>query len=264
VAARTQIQSFDHRTLLALQSRHPALQAVFLLGEQRPLAARNAQDPPPAASGPATHWLGDVPWPQRQTYREHPHQVSPDGGIEGLAIAPDGRTLYPMLARAPGDGPPDVLPIFEFDLATRRFAPAPWATFLRAPTAIAATGFILTDAETGFVIERDGRQGDLGALKRIVAVERQSPGANMTRAVACDLMRLADPRGLSGRPGPGDIGLGPVFAMPFAAFGGLVELGPRRLGLVSDNRYPFGSGRHRSERPDEVEFVVIELPAQAP
>lgn len=256
MAARTQIQSFDHRTLLAVQSRYPALQTVMLLGEDRPLAARTQGEPAPA---PAAYWLYDVPWPTRRTAHEHPFRVHQSGGFEGMAIAPDGKHLYPMLEKPLEGGPPDELPIFEFDLAARRYTGL-WAQFPLSPKATSVPDFILTGPDEGFVIERDDRQGTLDAWKRIVAIGRQSPGSNVTRAVAADLMRLADPQGLSGTPTPGDIGLGPVFAMPFVTIEGLVSLGPNRLGVVSDNNYPFSVGRHvGSGQPDDSEFIEVRL-----
>lgn len=257
--ARTQIQSFDYRTLLEVQSRYPALQTVFLLEDAQPFGTRAPGEPAPAKPGPGDYWAQDVVWPHRLTAHETPFRSQRTGGFEGMAISPDRKRLYPMLEK-PLTGAPGVLPIYEFDLAAHRYTRVR-GLFPVAPGATSVPDFILTGPETGLVIERDDAEGDLGAFKRIFRLTFGAPGDRVAKTEVADLLRLADPQGLSGRGQPGDVGLGPTFALPFFTIEGLVQLGPNRLGVLTDNNYPFSVGRHRGTRqPDDSEFVVIEGP----
>jgi glycerophosphoryl diester phosphodiesterase len=74
-----------------------------------------------------------------------------------------------------------------------------------------------------------------------------------------DLLRIDDPWGLGvGREG--DVGLGPVFAFPFVTIESVVVLGPRHLGVLNDNNFPFSVGRHvGAGLPDDTEFIRVEL-----
>jgi glycerophosphoryl diester phosphodiesterase len=41
-----------------------------------------------------------------------------------------------------------------------------------------------------------------------------------------------------------------------------VVLGPKRIGVINDNNFPFSLGRHLGTKaPDDSEFIVLDLPA---
>jgi glycerophosphoryl diester phosphodiesterase len=255
--SRTQIQSFDYRTLLEVHVAYPAIQTVFLLGDELPFGMRAPGTPAPAGAGPENGWAQDVVWPYRMSARENPFRSQRTGGFEAMAISPDGTKLYPMLEK-PLTGESGVLPIYEFDLATRRY------TGLRgryplAPGSTSVPDFIMTGPATGLLIERDDREGDMTAFKKVYRVDFKGAGETVAKTEVVDLLRLADPDGYSGRGAAGDVGLGANFGLPFFTIEGIVKLGPNRLGIVTDNNYPFSVGRHRGAmQPDDSEFVIIE------
>ena len=130
-----------------------------------------------------------------------------------------------------------------------------------APGATSVPDFILTSPTSGLVIERDDREGDLTAFKKVYRVNFGGVGEPVTKTEVVDLLRLADPQGFSGKGRAGDVGLGSTFALPFFTIEGIVKLGPSRIGIVTDNNYPFSVGRHRgTKQPDDSEFVLIEAP----
>lgn len=248
--ARTQVQSFDHRSLLALHREAPALQTTYLLGDHAPFAFR-------APSGPA-HASDAGEYPFRKTRQQFPARAQRSGGFEAMAISPDGRTLYPLLEKALTGDDARTLHMFAFDLKTRAYTNRRWRYRLE-PGATSVPDFVMLDERQGLVIERDDLEGKLDAIKRIYRIEIGAPGTELRKTLVADLMRLRDPDGLSLPGEPGDVGLGATFALPYFTIEGLVPLGPRRLGVVTDNNYPFSVGRHvGTKAPDDSEFVVIE------
>jgi glycerophosphoryl diester phosphodiesterase len=249
--ARSQIQSFDYRSLLVVQSQFPAIQTVYLLADEQPFATR--------APGAAAAGSSEPVYPYRMTARENPFRAQRTGGFEAMALSVDGQRLYPMLEK-PLTGGNGHLPIYEFDLATRRY------TGLRgqyplAPGSTSVPDFVMTSPDTGLVIERDDKEGDMAAFKKVYRITLGDRGAVVGKTEVLDLLSLADPDGYSGQGSPGDVGLGKTFGLPFFTIEGIVKLGPTRLGIVTDNNYPFSVGRHRGTmQPDDSEFVLIEVP----
>lgn len=98
------------------------------------------------------------------------------------------------------------------------------------------------------------------AFKKVYRIGLGDRGAVVEKTEVLDLLSLADPDGYSGQGSPGDVGLGKTFGLPFFTIEGIVKLGPTRLGIVTDNNYPFSVGRHRGTmQPDDSEFVLIEV-----
>ena len=92
-------------------------------------------------------------------------------GFEGMAISPDGKTLYPMLE---GALTPDLdqsrLIINEFDLRKQRYTGTQWFYHLDPP--LHAIGdFTALSKRRFLVIERDNEQGAAAAFKKIFVVD---------------------------------------------------------------------------------------------
>jgi len=68
-------------------------------------------------------------------------------------------------------------------------------------------------------------------------------------------MAIRDPQNLAGQ--------GPVFTFPFTTIESVIPLGPRTIGVLNDNNYPFSSGRTPGE-PDNNEFIILNLDRQLP
>ena len=126
--SRVTLQSFDWRTLLLAQQKHPKIATVALWGDS-PIFA----DPAIPGSGDGgnlqpvggnTPWLGGLVWPWRQTLQTLPAKVQASGGYEAMAISPDGRTLYPALEKPLAGSTEGTARIAEFDLRSRSFTPS--------------------------------------------------------------------------------------------------------------------------------------------
>ncbi len=260
--ARADIQSFDFRTLLRVQKRFPKIRTVYLFGD---FPIYNGPDSDDGTNlqdedGENTPWLAGLYWPYRVTVAEQPFRAERSGGFEGMAVSPNGRKLYPLLERPLAGDDPRALLIHEFDVRHRHYT----GRQFRYPLDARGTNigdFILTDRWHGLVIERDGTQGDLNGFKQIFRITLQGDGEAVDKQPLVDLMKIADPYGISQPAQPGDVGVGPQFAFPFVTIEDVVLLGRNTIGVINDNNYPFSVGRHvGSKQPDDNEFIVIELP----
>jgi glycerophosphoryl diester phosphodiesterase len=263
--ARADIQSFDFRTLLEVQTRFPNIRTVCLWGDFPVFAdpklpdsddGTNLQD----ENGRNTPWLAGMYWPYRVTRLDTPFRSVTSGGFEGMALSFDGGKLYPLLERPLTGDDQRALLIHEFDLATRKY------TGVRYKYPLNERGtnigdFIMMNRRNGLIIERDGTQGDLNGFKAIYEIKLPpASGGVVEKRLAADLMKIADPARIS-EPGlAGDVGLGPVFAFPFVTIEDVFVIDRNTIGVLNDNNFPFSIGRHRgASRPDDNEFIIIRL-----
>jgi hypothetical protein len=178
-------------------------------------------------------------------------------GFEGMAMAVNGKTLYPMLEGAVAGDAPITRRIYEFDVRSKAYTGQSWK--YRVDQAANSIGdFTQLDEDHFLVIERDPNQGSRAAQKSIYEVDLHDVGADgyLVKHLAVDLMSIADPAGISLPGRPGDIGLGTTFSMPFVTIESVLPLDDNRLLVINDNNYPFSTGRNPS-LPDDNEFVVV-------
>ena len=92
-------------------------------------------------------------------------------GFEGMALSPDGRTLYPMLEGSlTTDADQRRLFIYEFDTWARRYTGRRW--FYKLEAVGQAIGDLTAVAPDRFlVIERDNLQGAAAAFKKVFVVD---------------------------------------------------------------------------------------------
>lgn len=262
--ARADVQSFDFRSLLRVQERFPAIRTVYLFGDFPIFADPNLPGSDDGTNlqtenGQNTPWLAGLYWPYRDTRLTTTPRVPRSGGFEGMALSPNGRTLYPLLEGQLVGGTPRTLRIHEFDIASRSYTGTRWNYPLDARGA-AIGDFVLFGNRRGLVIERDNSTGSLTGFKTIFEVELPVGGGNVTKVQPIDLMNIADPNGISLPAGPGDVGLGQTFAMPFVTIEDVVVFDEHTIGVLNDNNFPFSIGRHvGSGAPDDNEFVVLRL-----
>jgi len=51
-----------------------------------------------------------------------------------------------------------------------------------------------------------------------------------------------------------------MFAFPYQCIEAIVRLDDRRIGVMDDNNYPFGLGRHLgTKQADDTEFIIIDI-----
>jgi hypothetical protein len=173
-------------------------------------------------------------------------------GFEGMAITPDGKTLYPMLEGALTTDPDQRrLTINQFDLRKRRYTGRQWFYHLEA-TGQSIGDFTAVSDERFLVIERDNFQGAAAAFKKIYVVdldEVDDEGFLVKHEVA-DLLQIEDPHNIGGQ--------GPLFRFPFQTIESVIPLSNTTLGVLDDNNYPFSNGRVAGQS-DPNEFIVIRL-----
>jgi hypothetical protein len=175
-------------------------------------------------------------------------------GFEGMAISPDGKTLYPMLEGAlTTDINQSRLIIYEFDRRARRYTGKQWFYHLDRPSTDYAIGDLTAVTSKRFlVIERDNLQGPAAAFKKIFLVDLDHVDAQgfVVKQLVADLLNIQDPHNIGGT--------GPVFRFPFQTIESVIPLSARTLGVLDDNNYPFSSARVAGQ-PDPNEFIVIRL-----
>jgi len=260
---RADIQSFDFRTLLQVHAFFPAIRTVCLFGDFPIYADRSNPDSDDGTNlqdedSANTPWLAGLPWRYRITALSNPFRAAVSGGFEGMALTHDRRNLLPLLERPLAGDDAKTLLIHVFNLATRSY------TGERHRYRLDARGtnigdFIMTSPRGGLVIERDGTQGNLAGYKRVFAITTNVSETFVDKVADIDLLRIADPHGISLPGRPGDIGLGTTFAFPFVTIEDVVLLGRDRIGVLNDNNFPFSTGRNPG-RADDNEFIVLQLP----
>jgi hypothetical protein len=173
-------------------------------------------------------------------------------GFEGMAISPDGKTLYPMLEGALTTDPdPRRLIINEFDLRDGVYTGQQWFYRLESP-AHAIGDLTAVSKDLFLVIERDNLQGDAAQFKKIFLVDLTRTDAQgfLVKNQVADLLQIADPFNIGGE--------GALFRFPFQTIESVIPLNQRELGVLDDNNYPFSSARVPGQ-PDPNEFIVIRL-----
>ncbi|MCX5497853.1 esterase-like activity of phytase family protein [Kaistia dalseonensis] len=189
-------------------------------------------------------------------------------GFEGMALSPDGKTLYPMLEGAPWDakaGKPveksgrAVLPIFTFDVASKAFGD----TTIYYPLEDASNSigdFNMIDDHRALVIERDQNAGgDWAAkpakLKRVYLIDMKATDADgvVKKIGYIDLMAIKDPNGVS-RTGSAN----GVFTFPFETIENVDRIDETHIIVADDNNFPFSVGRAKG-KADNNEFIVLDV-----
>jgi hypothetical protein len=186
-----------------------------------------------------------------------PPNLPSSGGFEGMAMATDGKTLYPMLEKAVAGDDPQLRGIYEFDVRNERYTGRRW-WYRLDEGAVSIGDFTQVDEHRFVVIERDGGQGTSAQLKRIYQVDLRnvSPDGTLAKKLAVDLMDVADPDGISTPGRPGDVGLGSTFSFPYVTIEDVLPLDAERLLVINDNNYPFSTGRNPA-LPDYNDFVIL-------
>lgn len=216
--------------------------------------------------------------------------VAASRGFEGLAISPDGSTLYALLEGAvAGDDARD-LRIYVFDVARRSFNQGFLRVRLELPSQQVDLAR-LTDAAGTRVYPRAVAPpagpvsiGELKAVndRELLLIERDNLGdgpvaPRFKKVFLLDLSRAAERGGYVGKtllldllaiPDPsGAGGDGDFFRLPFYTIESVHVVDAYTLLVASDNNFPFSNGRSRSRSadrsgplaPDDTEIVFVRL-----
>ncbi|MTB71747.1 hypothetical protein GGG17_07135 [Arsenicicoccus sp. MKL-02] len=185
-------------------------------------------------------------------------QVPDSKGYEGMAISPDGLTLYPLLEGATAEdkaaGHPEDLRIHTVRLGGRAGAryTGEVVRYRMEDKAHAIGDFAMINDHQGMVIERDGGAGPTAQVKRVYLVDlrdRDNDGY-VEKHLLVDLMDLANPRQLGGAGDP--------FTFPFVTIEDVEILDARTIAVMNDNNFP-GTGGRSATQPDRNEYLEIRL-----
>ena len=214
------------------------------------------------------------------------HRVRRSGGYEGMALTPDGRTIWAMMEQplfAPGTNQPEgqFLRVLEFDVGRMAWTGRNLRYRLE-PGATAIGDFNMIDERRALVIERDNGEGDPGRacaqgvesthatpcfamparLKRIYLVDMGAADAEgFVRKIGhIDLMAIQDPERIARQrgdraPGAADT----TFNFPFFTIENVAMVDADHIIIGNDNNLPFSAGRHLT-RADDNELILLHAP----
>ena len=184
------------------------------------------------------------------------------GGLEGLAILPDGRHLIVAVEKALSDDPiRERRALLEFSPADQRFTGRFWFHRMDGPD-LSIASLEAVGPTTLLIVERDGEEGPAAAIKRLYRVDLSKTDGDgfLKKTLVCDLLNIDDTTGLT-RAEPGAFGLGHPYAFPYVTPECLAVWGPDTLLIANDNNYPFSTGRRPGDQPDDNEFILLASPA---
>ena len=157
-----------------------------------------------------------------------------------MALSEDGRTLYPVLEGPVTGDDRRCGACTRSTFAAARY-PASFREYRVADPRYLVSDLTALDGSRLIALERDNFQGT--AARAQARLRRRPRGAATSRKR--DGGRPARPRrpgaDLAPRRGPGDIGLGDPFAMPYVTIEAVLPIGGDRLAIVNDTN--FGSTR---------------------
>jgi hypothetical protein len=178
-------------------------------------------------------------------------------GFEGMAISPDGRTLYPMLegpvAEDRDAGLASDLRIYEVDLDRRGARFDGRFTSYRTEHPGNAIGDLIAVNDHQFlVLERDSGAGPTARFKAVFLVDLRDRDHDgyADKDLLVNLMAVPDPRGIGG--------LGAFFTFPFVTIEDVEIVDRHTIAVLNDNNFP-GAGGRAADRPDENELILVRL-----
>jgi hypothetical protein len=214
------------------------------------------------------------------------YRVRRSGGYEGMALTPDGQTLWAMLEQpifAPNSDQAEgqFLRVLEFSVPRMEWT-GRTVRFRLEPGASAIGDFNFIDATRALVIERDNGEGDPALacpqgqqptrqapcfplparVKRVTLMDMtQTDSDGFVRKIGhIDLMAIGDPEGLARQRGdmpakaPRD-----RFTFPFFTIENVAMVDEDHIIVGNDNNLPFSGGRHFF-RADDNELILLRVP----
>jgi hypothetical protein len=191
-------------------------------------------------------------------------------GFEGIALSPNGRTLYGLLEGATVDdaaaGLTADLRIIEFRV--RRDGAEPTGQFWRYRREHPGNSIgdmVALDRHRFLVIERDGGIGPTARFKAVYLIDTRDRDHDgyVDKALLLNLLAIPDPaaEGLPQPPTPPSTDPRPpeaFFSFPFETIEGIAVVDDHTVAIVADNNFP-NSGARSATAPDPNELVVVRL-----
>ncbi|MCL6435461.1 MAG: esterase-like activity of phytase family protein [Leptolyngbyaceae cyanobacterium HOT.MB2.61] len=175
-------------------------------------------------------------------------------GFEGMAVSPDGSTLYPLLEGFVVGDPTNALRIYEFDVATQQYTGLVGYYPLANPNH-AIGDFAVINENEFLVIERDSGQAATARFKKIFKVDFSEIDANgfVAKTEIADLLNIQDPNDLN-RDGS------TTFNFPFETIEDVLVIDANTILVANDNNYPFSVGRPPAIDNNEIILLQLDKP----
>jgi hypothetical protein len=214
-----------------------------------------------------------------------PYRVRRSGGYEGMALTPDGRTIWALMEQplfAPNSDQPEGAFLRTLEFSTERMD---WTgrtlRYRLEPGATAIGDFNFIDERRALIIERDNGEGDPGLacaqgtqptraapcfplparLKRIYLVDFGATDAEgFVRKIGhIDLMAVRDPENRARLRGDRPAGApNDVFTFPFFTIESVAMVDADHIIVGNDNNLPFSAGR-QFFAADNNEFMLLRV-----
>jgi hypothetical protein len=181
-------------------------------------------------------------------------------GFEGMALAPNGQRLYPMLegplAEDKAAGLASDLRIFEVEVNQplgAQFTGTYWRYRLESPGDSIGEAIALNDHQL-LVVERDGGAGPNARFKAIFKVDLKDRDHDgyVDKELLVNLLAVPDPAGVGH--------LGAFFPFAFETIEDLAVVDDHTVAAMNDNNFPNTGGRSAT-LPDPNEYVEVTLDA---
>ncbi|SDK85209.1 esterase-like activity of phytase family protein [Nonomuraea jiangxiensis] len=182
-------------------------------------------------------------------------------GFEAMAVSENGWTLYPILEGArTDDADQRRRVVYEFDVRAGRYTGRTWTFRVDDPGLFVGDAAVL-DGRRLLLIERDNEMGPKTRIKRLVVTDLDAASKDgvLPRRTAVDLMRVADPKGVSTPARQGEYGVGPLFSFPLQSVESVLPIRGDQVVVANDNNFPGNDGRIAG-RADDTEVIVIDVP----
>ncbi len=179
-------------------------------------------------------------------------------GFEGMAIAGNGKHLYPMLEGATAEdtaaGLGSDLRIYEVTIdrgTATAFTSEFWRYRMEHP-GNSLGDFIAVNDHQFLVIERDQAERTAARLKAVflVDVKDRDHDGYVDKQQLVNLMAVPDPKGVGG--------LGAFFTFPFQTIEDVELIDFHTIAVMNDNNFPATGGRSATQ-PDQNEYIEISL-----
>ena len=186
-------------------------------------------------------------------------------GWEAVAASPDGRYLYPITEGSVLTDPAadrDLRHVYQFDTKAKAYTSNTWTFRADAPNLQIGDAQVVEDHEI-LLIERDDAEGPAAKVKKLETIDldtaTDTKGTTpLRKTVVLNLLHVRDPFGITSAAD--GFGLGDPFAFPLQSVETVLPFGGDRVLVANDNNFPDSAGRVPG-RPDDLEAVVIEVPA---
>jgi hypothetical protein len=207
------------------------------------------------------------------------YSIKRSKGFEGMASAPDGRYLYPLLEGAvynqkrqqydSVDGQ-NFLRILQFDTKRNTYTDKSWK-YILDDNDYAIGDFNMIDDTYGLIIERDNLEGvndkackkttgdksqcfDKPAVFKRIYKVKLDPKSEIAEKIAyIDLMAIKDTKGVAKKPLVNN-----QFVFPFFTIENVDIIDESHIVVGNDNNLPFSSSRDPN-RADDNELILLEV-----